>query len=186
MRRAAAFCFRFGSSSSGGLAGAAGCPCRPPRPKSPFDCFTMPAPDPVPISPCSKVFTELREQGVVSPAPEFSPPEVPMDLGAAKKAGKVGAPGAAFEPACLCARCSVWKARRGGGRERSCGRPAARRLAASPLPPPSPPSAAPQPLAAPSVFLATCAPKSRCARPRTSCPPSAMTAGRSPPTAASP
>ena len=38
---------------------------------------------------CSKVYAGLVEDGVITPAEEFSPPMVPMDLGAAKKAGKV-------------------------------------------------------------------------------------------------
>ncbi|PSC69965.1 ATP-citrate synthase beta chain 2 [Micractinium conductrix] len=39
-----------------------------------------------------KVYAGLVEDGVITPAEEFSPPMVPMDLGAAKKAGKVRAP----------------------------------------------------------------------------------------------
>lgn len=40
---------------------------------------------------CSKVYTQLVEEGVIVPAEDFKPPEVPMDLDYAKKAGKVRA-----------------------------------------------------------------------------------------------
>lgn len=39
---------------------------------------------------CSKVYQQLVGEGVITPAPEFKPPEVPMDLDYAKKTGKVG------------------------------------------------------------------------------------------------
>lgn len=49
---------------------------------------------PSPPIPClrplrSKVYGELVGQGVIVPAQDVTPPEVPMDLGAAKKQGKV-------------------------------------------------------------------------------------------------
>ncbi len=44
----------------------------------------------LPLSKCSKVYQQLVDEGVITPAPEFKPPEVPLDLDYAKKAGKVG------------------------------------------------------------------------------------------------
>jgi hypothetical protein len=46
-----------------------------------------------PIPRCSKVYSELCQQGVIVPAADFAPPVVPQDLDAAKKAGKVGGRG---------------------------------------------------------------------------------------------
>ncbi|KAI7836807.1 hypothetical protein COHA_009351 [Chlorella ohadii] len=39
-----------------------------------------------------KVYQQLVDEGVITPASEFKPPEVPLDLDYAKKAGKVRAP----------------------------------------------------------------------------------------------
>lgn len=36
------------------------------------------------------MYQQLVGEGVITPAPEFKPPEVPMDLDYAKKTGKVG------------------------------------------------------------------------------------------------
>lgn len=53
---------------------------------------------------CSEVFRELVGQGAVVPAKDVTPPTVPMDLGAAKKEGKVRGKGSGWvSPTCtLC------------------------------------------------------------------------------------
>ena len=37
---------------------------------------------------CRKVYGDLVDKGVIKPAPEWNPPEVPLDLDKAVKTGK--------------------------------------------------------------------------------------------------